>query len=501
MRAAHDWTTAAPAARDKRPAAAERAHLRLDPAGLIALQRTVGNAATGALLARVRVLARRPDEAKIRARAYELWERRGGGVRSREEDEANYFEALRQVEIEERAHAIAQQRSGHDPVANYYEAERQFKLDELGKRLATLSSTLDHTVQAHFQDSIEHAKRAKPGTSEATSLMIYAEEAVSRLSSLQSRGQLNATTVKVGKKRTIVVKPVYVTTTTFPQPASPSVWQSQFEDCRRVWAGLGVSFQEEGSGDVRLDDSTEAGHLLSNDGALRSGTKLTKGAAMGRFDELMDPYKPAGNVLPVFILPTKLAAEQTDGTTINARTVYIAGNRASVNVLAHEMSHVLGIDHPKYEEGDYHTHPGEKGSVADPSGGQGFASTIGHAGKTNPLSHYDLMETYETTEKQRRVQQLLEEARLDLKFSQEQVMAVIARDSTNASEVQGDFSKLQWRSQSAGANAVGLYNELQRIHARIGLLKAGKVQPEELGLTFPVRVMVENRPVVIFGHD
>jgi Protein of unknown function (DUF2934) len=66
----------------------------------------------------------RPDEAKIRARAYQLWERSGGGVRTRGQDEANYFEALRQVEIEERAHRIWQQRGG-DSVANYYEAERQ----------------------------------------------------------------------------------------------------------------------------------------------------------------------------------------------------------------------------------------------------------------------------------------------------------------------------------------------------------------------------------------
>jgi hypothetical protein len=73
---------------------------------------------------------------------------------------------------------------------------------------------------------------------------------------------------------------------------------------------------------------------------------------------------------------------KTDGTTINARTVYIAGNQASVNVLAHEMSHVLGIDHPKYEVEDYHSHPGEKGSVADPWGGEGFESTIGHSTKT-----------------------------------------------------------------------------------------------------------------------
>jgi hypothetical protein len=42
--------TAAPAARDKRTATAQLSYLRLDRAGMMALQRTVGNAATGAVL-------------------------------------------------------------------------------------------------------------------------------------------------------------------------------------------------------------------------------------------------------------------------------------------------------------------------------------------------------------------------------------------------------------------------------------------------------------------
>ena len=66
----------------------------------------------------------RPDEAKVQARAYELYQRRGGGHRSREETEANYYDALREVETEERAHQIWKLRGG-DPVANYYLAERQ----------------------------------------------------------------------------------------------------------------------------------------------------------------------------------------------------------------------------------------------------------------------------------------------------------------------------------------------------------------------------------------
>jgi hypothetical protein len=490
-----DRTTAAPADRVKRPA--EPAHLGLDPAGLIGLQRTVGNAATGAVLARLRVLARRPDEAKIRARAHELWERRGGGVRSRHEDEAVYFEALRQVEIEERAHVLAQRRGGHDPVANYYEAERQLKLDELGERLAKLSSTLDTAIQMLFQAGIDRAKHARSGTSEATDLTIYAEEAVSRLSSLESQGQLSDKTVKVGRRRSIVVKPVFVTTTTFPEPVSPAVWQSQFEDCRRVWAGLGVSFQEEAPGHVRLEDATDAGHLLSHDGALQTGERLGKGPAMAKVNELMDPHKPAGNVLPVFLLPTKLAAESTDGTTINARTVYIAGNRASANVLAHEMSHVLGIDHPKYEASDFHSHPGERGSVADPSGGQGFAATIGHSTKRNPLSHYDLMESYD---KERKIQALLQEARDDLPAVRAQFNRTIDRGTTNAGAVR-DFSQLTWTSEKLRGDAVRLGTQMNAISAKITRLEQGNAGPEDLGPTFPVRVTVENNPTVIFGHD
>jgi hypothetical protein len=74
----------------------------------------------------------RPDEAKVRARAYERYERSGGGFRSHEENEANYFEALRQVEIEERAYHIWKLRGG-DPGANYYLAERQIAAERKSK--------------------------------------------------------------------------------------------------------------------------------------------------------------------------------------------------------------------------------------------------------------------------------------------------------------------------------------------------------------------------------
>jgi hypothetical protein len=380
------------------------------------------------------------------------------------------------------------------------EPDRQLKLDELGARLAKLSSTLDTSIQLLLHEAIGRAKRAKFGTSEARDLTIYAEEAESRLSSLESRGQLNDETVRVGNKRTVVIKPIYVATTTFPELVSQSVWQSQFADCRRVWAGLGVSFQEEQSDEVWLDDSTEAGDLLSHDGVLRTGKRFTKGAAIDRFNDLMAPYKPTGNVLPVFILPTKLLAEQTDGITLNARTIFIAGNQASVNVLAHEMSHVLGIDHPIYEDEDYHSHPGEKGSVADPSGGKGFESTIGHSTKTNPLSHYGLMESYETTEKPERIKKLLEDAGLELPYIREQFHQAIARGSTNASKVKV-FSDLQWTSEAAKAKAVALGTQINEISAQINRLKTGDVRPEELGIAFPVRVIVENSPIVIFGHD
>jgi hypothetical protein len=124
VHATHRHVTPASTARDERTATLRPSYLSLDRAGVMALQRTVGNAAAGRVLARARALARRPGEAKIRARAYELYERSGGGIRTREQDEATYFEALRQVEIEERAHRIWRQ-GGGDPVANYYEAERQ----------------------------------------------------------------------------------------------------------------------------------------------------------------------------------------------------------------------------------------------------------------------------------------------------------------------------------------------------------------------------------------
>ena len=111
------------------------------------------------------------------------------------------------------------------------------------------------------------------------------------------------------------------------------------------------------------------------------------------------------------------------------------------------------------------------------------------------------MESYETTERQQRIQALLEEAQLDLPWIQKQFGQSITRGSTNATEVKGDFSKLQWTSEKAEAEAVGLGTKMQAISAKIRRLKAGNVKPEELGFAFPVRVIVENSPIVIFGHD
>ena len=91
--------------REERPATAQPAHLRPDRAGLMALRRPVGNAATGAVLGTppcARAASGRGQDPRPGPPGL-LWERSGGGVRSREEDEANYFEGLRQVEIEERA--------------------------------------------------------------------------------------------------------------------------------------------------------------------------------------------------------------------------------------------------------------------------------------------------------------------------------------------------------------------------------------------------------------
>jgi hypothetical protein len=162
VRVTQDRVTAAAAARHGRPARVQPAHPRLDPAGRMALQRAVGNTATRAVLARLRVLARRPDEAKVRARAFELWERSGGGVRSREEDEAIYFEALRQVEIEERAREIADQRGGDDPVANPYEAERQIAEERRPKPAVEEAEPLVEVAKPVIADAKTNAKFVPP---------------------------------------------------------------------------------------------------------------------------------------------------------------------------------------------------------------------------------------------------------------------------------------------------------------------------------------------------
>jgi Protein of unknown function (DUF2934) len=120
---------ALPAAEGDRAPAPER-RAGLTPDTVARLQRTIGNAAV-ARLVRVatarRVLARwPPDEQKVRERAHAIWLRRGGGPGSTADADADYFEAQRQIEIEERAYRLAQDRGGGDPVANYYDAEHAY---------------------------------------------------------------------------------------------------------------------------------------------------------------------------------------------------------------------------------------------------------------------------------------------------------------------------------------------------------------------------------------
>jgi hypothetical protein len=65
------------------------------------------------------------------------------------------------------------------------------------------------------------------------------------------------------------------------------------------------------------------------------------------------------------------------------------------------------------------------------------------------------------------------------------------RGGTNAAEVNGVFAKLQWTSDRAQAEAVRLGTQMNEISAKTERLKSGNVQPEELGITFPVRGTVD----------
>src|SRR3954447_4776482 len=113
---------------DRAPARERRAGL--EPDTVARLQQMIGNAAVARLVRAAgarRVLAGwPPDEQKVKARAHEIWLRRGGTHGSTTDADADYYEAQRQVEIEERAYRLAHDRGGGDPVANYYDAEHAF---------------------------------------------------------------------------------------------------------------------------------------------------------------------------------------------------------------------------------------------------------------------------------------------------------------------------------------------------------------------------------------
>jgi hypothetical protein len=93
------------------------------------MQRTAGNAAVARLLRAAnarRVLARwPPDEQKVQVRAHQIWERKGGGQTSPADAERNYYDAQREIAIEERAYQLSQQPGGGDPVKNWLAAEQE----------------------------------------------------------------------------------------------------------------------------------------------------------------------------------------------------------------------------------------------------------------------------------------------------------------------------------------------------------------------------------------
>jgi hypothetical protein len=138
-----------------RPEPAEAAPAPSSPAitSVLAVQRSAGNAATAALLARtrapVRLIQREPDEQKVKERAHELWVRKGKPIQTPEQEREDYFEAQRQVRIEERAYANWQGKPGggkpqseEESRVDYIEAEEQ-----LAKEAAAAAPSVEAAVK------------------------------------------------------------------------------------------------------------------------------------------------------------------------------------------------------------------------------------------------------------------------------------------------------------------------------------------------------------------
>jgi outer membrane protein OmpA-like peptidoglycan-associated protein len=153
-----------------------------------------------------------------------------------------------------------------------------------------------------------------------------------------------------GDSRRLDLQPVFLRTD--PADASPtgSSWNRRFNEANRIWGKLGVTFNELSSVTIDTPLKTNGGGTIADRNAVRS---LRSGAGIEVFlvdSDFNDPPDHEGGGATIA------------GCDANGK-IAISDRGASDTLLAHELGHTLGLNHPGAA-----ANAGDPGTIMEPSG-------------------------------------------------------------------------------------------------------------------------------------